>query len=74
MLASRNVIEEDDLGVLISFDLDALRAVAGRVIWVHIDDLPVALVAEKQAGVGIGVDAEVRRIVERAILSLPVVV
>jgi len=74
VLASRDVIEEDDLSVLISFDLDALRAVAGRVVWVHIDHLSVALVAEKQTCVGISVDAEVRRIVKRAILSLPVVV
>ena len=74
MLAPRDVIEEHDLSVFISFDLDALRAIAGRVVWVHIDHLSVALVAEKQTGVGISVDAEVRRIVERAILSFPVVV
>lgn len=74
MLASGDVIKEDDLGVLFGFDLDALRPIAGRVVRVHVDDFAIALVPEKEPGVRVGVHAEVWRIVERAVLRLPVVV
>ena len=48
MFASGDVIEEHDLSVLVSLNLNALRSVAWWVIRVYIDHLAVALVPEKK--------------------------
>ena len=75
MFASGDVIEEDDLSVFFSLNLDSLGAVARlRLGRVHINDLSISLVAEEETGVGVRVHSEVRRVTHRTVVRLPVVV
>lgn len=60
------MVEEDHLSILLAaLDLLARGVVAWVfVVWVHADDLAVALVPEQQSLVRVGVGSEVRRVVD----------
>lgn len=75
MFASCDVIEKDYLRVFLSLDLNPLCAIARGILhWVHIYNLSISLVAEEEAGVGVGVDTEVGRVTQGAVVRLPVIV
>ena len=73
ILSSGKVIKENDLRVVFARNFDPLGAVAGRVdVWVHVDHLPVSLVSKQHALVVVRIDSEVRRVVDRWVLRVPV--
>ena len=67
------MIKEYDLRVIFARNFDPLGSVAGWVdIWVHVDHLSVSLISEQHALVIVRVDPEVRRVVDRWVLRIPV--
>lgn len=75
MFASGDVIEKDNLCIFFSLYLDPLCAVARGILHgVNIYNLSISLVAEEEAGVGVGVDTEVGRVAQCAIVCLPIIV
>lgn len=74
LLSARVVIKEDHLRVFVRLDNCARRSISRALqIWIHIDDLSVALVSEEQALVRVGVDFEIWGVQHAALLLLPVV-
>ena len=71
------MIEEDYLGVLFTFyfstsaDASLLSWVQ---IWVHVDHFSVTTVPEKETSVRVGIDLEIRRVLERNLLAFPRVI
>ena len=62
VLSPSFVIEEHNLGVLFTLDVDALTHaihVGWVLVWVHVDHLSVTSVTEKESLVGAGVHLEV---------------
>lgn len=75
MLPSGNVIKEDDLSVLIGHDFHSLGSVTrGILVRIYVDDFSVSLVSEQQSSIGVGIDSEVRGVIQGAVLGIPVVV
>ena len=71
------MIEEHDLGVLFTLDVDALAHSihVGRVlVGIHIDHLSVTAVSEEKTGIRVGVDFEIRGVSVLDLLAFPRVV
>jgi hypothetical protein len=75
MLSAGNVIEENNLLVFVSLNLLSFGSVTGGIFSrIDIDDLSISLVSEQQASFTVGINSEVRRVIEIAILGVPIVV
>ena len=67
------MVEEDDLSILVAFDLNSLGTVTWWILgWVDVDDFSISFVSEEQSLVRVGVDSEVWRVVQGWVLSIPV--
>ena len=73
MLSPSNMVEEDDLSILVAFDLNSLGTVTWWILgWVDVDDFSISFVSEEQSLVRVCVDSEVWRVVQGWVLSIPV--
>lgn len=75
MLSSRYMIKEDNLSILISGDFNALCSITrGILARIYIDNLPISFVSEQYPCIRVSVEPEVRGVIKRTILSLPIVI
>ena len=73
MLSSRDMVEEHHLSIVITLDLNSFSSVTWWVlVWINIDHLSVPLVSEQKTSVRIGINSEIRGVVQSGMLGIPV--
>ena len=67
------MVEEHHLSIVITLDLNSFNSVTWWVlVWINIDHLSVPLVSEQKTSVRIGINSEIRGVVQSGMLGIPV--
>ena len=67
------MVEEHHLSIVITLDLNSFNSVTWWVlVWINIDHLSVPLVSEQKTSVRIGINSEIRGVVQSRMLGIPV--
>ena len=67
------MVEEHHLSIVITLDLNSFSSVTWWVlVWINIDHLSVPLVSEQKTSVRIGINSEIRGVVQSGMLGIPV--
>ena len=67
------MVEEHNLSIVITLDLNSFSSITWWVlVWINVDDLSVPLVPEQKTGIRIGINSEIRGVVQSGMLGIPV--